>query len=168
MYHLVTIVDNAVVCNWNLLRVELQCSHPHIKCKYICEVIDVLTRGGGVFHNIQVYQFITLYTWNILQVVNCTSVKLDKKQKKKNYKEMVKWAPGCWEFRTLILKNSGELDEHQKILFSSQVDLWVTLWQPSSPTPWGICVNTHVSLYTHISLVQLKLGSLVSNTISRS
>lgn len=60
-----TVVVNTVLCNRNLLRVKLTCSHTHTQ-RSIHAVMDVLTRWGQSFHNVYLYQIAMTYTLNIL------------------------------------------------------------------------------------------------------
>ena len=64
-----TIIGNAVLYNWNLLR-ELNLNIPKKKKKEVSEVTDVLINlmGGGSFHSICMYQIIMLYILNNLHL----------------------------------------------------------------------------------------------------
>ena len=66
-----TIVDNSASYNRNFPK-ELKGYHQ--KKRKICEMMNVLARWEESFHNIYVYQIITVYTLNYLKILSVFSV----------------------------------------------------------------------------------------------
>lgn len=65
MYNMVTVVDNTVLYNWNLLRIKIKCSHQKKKINmWGDECVNELDGENPLTY---IYKTTTMYTLKILQ-----------------------------------------------------------------------------------------------------